>query len=165
MQTPLISHSSTSYIAVLNILYLSALLYPEISPGISADCTITNKKLEKMNLKHCSPEPLGCILIPCFSHVFKTYFKLSFQQGVTWLYLKKLIICPIFVCAPRIPFARGTLKNGATKKNCAKFTFTHNDQFWEMHKEIRFYIPLTKKHIYGQKQKKWSSSLNSAYTN
>ena len=46
------------------------------------------------------------------------YLKLSFQQGVTRLHLiKKLIIGPFFAWAPGLPVTRGTLKNGATKKN------------------------------------------------
>ena len=51
-----------------------------------------------------------------FLMCFWTYIKLSFQWGVTRLYFKKLIICSFFVQTSRIPVARGTLKNGPTKK-------------------------------------------------
>ena len=43
--------------------------------------------------------------------------KLSFQRGVTRLYLKKLIICPFLLQVRGVPVARGKLKNCATKKN------------------------------------------------
>ena len=42
--------------------------------------------------------------------------KLSFQWGVTRLYLKKLIMCPFLLQVCVVPVARGTLKNCATKK-------------------------------------------------
>ena len=66
LKSHLISHSSTNYITELNILYLWAVLYKKTSPGNSVDCTCTNKKLMKMNLKHCPLEPFGCIFRPCF---------------------------------------------------------------------------------------------------
>ena len=65
LQSLLISHISTNYVTVLNILYSRAVLYPKRSPRISVDCTGTNKKLVKVNLKHSSLEPFGCIFTPC----------------------------------------------------------------------------------------------------
>ena len=140
MQSLLISHSSKNYVIVLNILHLRAVLHSEISPGISVDCTGTNKKLVKVNFKHCPLEPFGCIFRP-FLMCFWTFIKLSFQWGVTRLHLKQLFTCPFFVRASRILVDHGTWKNGAAKKNCAKVNFIPNGPFLKIQKENYFLHP------------------------
>ena len=94
LRSLLISHSCTKYVIVLNILlYLGAVVYPEISPGISVDCTSTNKKFVKVSLKHCPLKPFGCILRPCFLCVSEPTLNYLSNEGPydyiwkNWLYV------------------------------------------------------------------------------
>ena len=76
---------------------------------------------------------------------FWTYIKLSFQWGVTRLYFKKLIICSFFVLTSRIPVARGTLKNGPTKKIFVQKLFlSPMTTFRNAQKKLIFTLPSKK---------------------
>ena len=65
LQSLVTSNSSINYNMILNSLYLTAVPYPGISPGISVDITVTNRKF-KRNLKHCPMKLSRCIFRPCF---------------------------------------------------------------------------------------------------
>ena len=68
------------------------------------------------------------------SNAFLVLLEIIFLTRVHKAIFEKIDYMVIFRAAPGVLVARGTLKNGAIKKNiCAKVIFIYKDYFWEMH--------------------------------